>query len=119
MLLCFTSCINSVQDQCVELPFLDLLKRVREKRQLFMAHSTVIGAPPVDELASPPMILDNSDPMMLLMECISQKRLRISDLFTKLDKDQNQSLTKQEFTRGLQVSEALGFRAHQRDVLSK
>lgn len=91
-----------LSDQSVELEFLDLLQKVRDKRQLFMTHGTVIKAPLVDEVVAPPVDVENSDPMMVLMECITQKRLRISDLFTKLDKDENQSLTKQEFIRGLQ-----------------
>lgn len=47
----------------------------------------------------------NADPMMVLMEFMRQKNMRLVDLFTKLDADGSKSLSRQEFKDGLLVSQ--------------
>lgn len=51
----------------MEIDFLDLINKTREKRQLYIHHGTVLKADLLKEAADD---FDNSDPMMVLMECI-------------------------------------------------
>ena len=47
----------------------------------------------------------NDDPLIVLMEYMRQKNMRLLDLFNSLDTDGSKSLSRQEFREGLQVFE--------------
>ena len=45
----------------------------------------------------------NDDPLIVLMEYMRQKNMRLLDLFNSLDADGSKSLSRDEFKEGLQV----------------
>ena len=50
-----------------------------------------------------PVVLDTDDPMTILFEFMRQKNLRLIDLLHSLDKDNSDTLTRDELRNGLLV----------------
>ena len=52
---------------------------------------------------------DIRDPMEILMGFVKQNNLRLMDMFTRLDKDKNCRISREEFERGIKVRQTLSF----------
>ena len=92
--------IISKQGMCVSTKFIEDLEEIRQTRKLDVKYDLVleqsdIGGDDEDFL--------NADPMVVLMEYMRQKNMRLVDLFTRLDADGSKSLSRQEFKDGLLV----------------
>ncbi|XP_041354600.1 leucine-rich repeat-containing protein 74B-like [Gigantopelta aegis] len=92
-------------DLSVTSEFLDLLSELHKTKPDFVA---VYGG----ILRNKDMILDTlakhsdiRDPLEIFMEFIKQNNLRLMDMFTRLDKDKNFSISRLEFERGIKDAE--------------
>ncbi len=81
--------------------FVANLEEVQKTRPIHVRHGVVFQHDDICEKAD--MYLDE-DPMMVLMEFMRQKNMRLVDLFASLDADGSKSLTRDEFRDGLMVS---------------
>ncbi|XP_064637208.1 leucine-rich repeat-containing protein 74A-like [Lineus longissimus] len=87
-----------ISSQCVEYTFAEKLSELRTKRKFDIKHGIVLeekeGRKDQDDF-------NNEDPMMVLMEFMRLRNLRLIDLFVSLDADGSQSLEREEFREGL------------------
>ncbi|XP_067937699.1 leucine-rich repeat-containing protein 74A-like [Watersipora subatra] len=88
-----------LDSQSVEIEFLDLIHTTRKERQLYINHGTVLKADLQKEATDD---FSSSDPMMVLMECIAQRQLKLVDIFQSLDRDDSKTITRTELREGLQ-----------------
>ncbi|KAL8605545.1 hypothetical protein ACOMHN_031482 [Nucella lapillus] len=87
-------------DVSVDSNFLALLDTVQEKRPLAVRH----GVPLRHDDVTPgrhPVVLDTDDPVTILFEFMRQKNLRLIDLLHNLDKDNSDTLSREELRNGL------------------
>ena len=90
------------QGQSVDGTFMQLYTELKEIRpQLVVKHGIVLSND-LDAHGDDDFLKD--DPMMVLMEFMRLRNLRLVDLFTSLDKDGSKSLSYDEFRNGLLVS---------------
>ena len=78
-----------------------LKANLRESRAIVICHGIVMIKDALSVVASEAFA--NEDPMMVLMEFMRLRNLRLVDLFASLDKDGSHSLTRNEFRNGLMV----------------
>ena len=86
----------------VDSNFLAVMQRVQERRPLAVTH----GVPLRHDEVTPgtrPVVLDTDDPVTILFEFMRQKNLRLIDLLHSLDKDNSDTLTRDELRNGLLV----------------
>ncbi|XP_064637888.1 leucine-rich repeat-containing protein 74B-like [Lineus longissimus] len=87
-----------ITGQCVEYAFADKLSALKAKRKFDIKHGIVLeekeGRKDQDDFT-------NEDPMMVLMEFMRLRNLRLMDLFVALDADGSKSLEREEFRDGL------------------
>ena len=78
------------------------MQRVQEKRPLAVTHGVALRH---DEITpgTRPVVLDTDDPVTILFEFMRQKNLRLIDLLHSLDKDNSDTLTRDELRNGLLV----------------
>lgn len=50
-----------------------------------------------------PIVLDTDDPATILFELVKTKNLRLIDLLHNLDKDNSETLSREEIRRGMEV----------------
>ena len=83
--------------------FLTLLEEIQEERPLIVKYGITLRH---DELrkGDKPVVLDTDDPVTILFEFMKTKNLRLIDLLHNLDKDHSDTLTRDEFRRGMEVS---------------
>ena len=94
------------QTQCIDVPFLRVLDRIRDsERQIRVKHGIILDQSSHAGVADEEFL--HEDPMMVLMECMRVMNLRLMDLFASLDKDGSKSLTHDEFKNGLLVRSKL------------
>ncbi|XP_076446324.1 uncharacterized protein LOC143283834 [Babylonia areolata] len=87
-------------DVSVDSTFLALLDSVQEKRPLAVRY----GVPLRHDDITPgthPVVLDTDDPVTILFEFMRQKNLRLIDLLHNLDKDNSDTLSRDELRNGL------------------
>jgi hypothetical protein len=90
----------STQGQCVEYAFADKLMMLKDKRKLNIKHGIILEGM---EQRKDHDDFTNEDPMMVLMEFMRLRNLRLVDLFVALDADGSKSLERDEFRDGLLV----------------
>ena len=90
------------QDVSVDDSFVDLLAEIKEQRELRVIHGIVLRH---DEITKGPRltVLDTDDPVAILFEYMKQKNLRLIDLLHNLDRDHSDSVSRDEFQRGMTV----------------
>ena len=90
------------QDVSVDMDFVALLKEIREVRPLYVKYGNELRH---DDLRKGdiPIVLDTDDPVTILFEFMKTKNLRLIDLLHNLDKDNSDTLTRDEFRRGMEV----------------
>ena len=91
-----------MQGQCIEQEFLDAVDEINKERRLAVVHGIILDQFGTGHGETTDDFL-NADPMMVLMEFMRLKNLRLIDLFQAMDKDNSMSLTRDEFKDGLQV----------------
>lgn len=86
----------------VDNDFVTLLKKVQHVRPLYVKHGNLLRH---DDLrkGENPVVLDTDDPVTILFECVKTKNLRLIDLMKNLDKDNSDTLSREELNRGLSV----------------
>lgn len=82
--------------------FLAVLRGVQEKRPLVVTYGVPLRH---DDLrrGARPMVLDTDDPVTILFEFMRQKNLRLIDFLHCLDRDNSDTLTRDELRNGLLV----------------
>ena len=80
--------------------FLNMLNNLQETRPITVKHGMIMHQ---DLITKPQDDFLNDDPMMVLMEFMRLRNLRLVDLFTSLDTDGSKTLTRDEFRDGLLV----------------
>ena len=90
------------QDVSVDMDFVALLKEIQKVRPLHVKYGKELRH---DELKKGeiPIVLDTDDPVTILFEFMKTKNLRLIDLLHNLDKDNSDTLTRDEFRRGMEV----------------
>ena len=100
--------VFSHQDVEVNEAFQKLLQKVHDSgRSLEVLHGGRVrhDAPHIRRVVGKGPAM--GDPMIILMDYIRQRNLRMMDLFTQFDKDNSWSVTRREFKRGMRVSKHL------------
>nr|KAG5706248.1 hypothetical protein BaRGS_019575 [Batillaria attramentaria] len=87
-------------DVSVDNNFLEVVQEVQNKRPLTVTHGVPLRHDDVRRGARP-FVLDTDDPMTILFEFMRQKNLRLIDLLHSLDKDNSDTLTREELRNGL------------------
>ncbi|XP_053399165.1 leucine-rich repeat-containing protein 74B-like isoform X2 [Mercenaria mercenaria] len=89
-----------MSDVSVDNDFVTLLKKVQHIRPLHITHGNLLRH---DDLrkGDNPVVLDTDDPVTILFECVKTKNLRLIDLMKNLDKDNSDTLSREELNRGL------------------
>ncbi|XP_060565697.1 leucine-rich repeat-containing protein 74B-like [Ruditapes philippinarum] len=89
-----------MSDVSVDNDFVTLLKKVQHIRPLYVTHGNLLRH---DDLrkGDNPVVLDTDDPVTILFECVKTKNLRLIDLMKNLDKDNSDTLSREELNRGL------------------
>ena len=102
----------AAQNQCIEEDTAQLLEEgtASQQRALHVVYGQVLRK---REFADDQDDSINDDPLIVLMEYMRQKNMRLLDLFNSLDADGSKSLSRQEFKEGLQVSSRRGCRSVQ------
>ena len=78
-------------------------------RSIFIMHGHTLHQDEAANIDAESIFL-NEDPMMVLMEFMRLKNLRLVDLFVSMDKDSSGAITKQEFRDGLLVCKSQAYR---------
>ncbi|CAG2254313.1 unnamed protein product [Mytilus edulis] len=106
-----------LSDILVDDSFMKLLIEVKEKRNIRVKHGVVLRH---DEITKGvhTSVLDTDDPMTILFEYMKQKNLRLIDLLHNLDRDHSDTLTRDEFQRGM-TSIDLPLSSRALDILMK
>ena len=83
---------------------MELIAVIRHSRVFRIRHGPVLREDcGMDILEDQRRSFVNDDPMMVVMEFMRIRNLRLVDLFHSLDKDGSKSLDKEEFRKGLLV----------------
>ena len=90
------------QDVSVDNNFLALIKEIKSKRSLSVTHGVSLRNDGITAMIHP-VVLDTSDPATILFEFMRQKNLRLIDLLHFLDKDNSDTLSREELRNGLKV----------------
>ena len=80
--------------------FMDMVRDIRHGRDFDVRIGYVTSS---QDLVGTREVLDDRNPLEILMEFMAHQNLRLVDLFKSLDKDQSNSLTRDEFVGGLKV----------------
>ena len=82
--------------------FVTLLREIQALRPLYVKYGIELRH---DETRKGdlPVVLDTDDPVTILFEFMKTKNLRLIDLLHNLDKDHSDTLTRDEFRRGMEV----------------
>ncbi|ELU04322.1 hypothetical protein CAPTEDRAFT_223898 [Capitella teleta] len=97
---CPDSALNSIDltGLCVSTAFIEQLKVLRQTRKFDVKYDLVLNH---SDIGGDEEDFMNSEPMVVLMEYMRQKNMRLVDLFTRLDADGSKSLSRQEFKDGM------------------
>lgn len=87
-------------DVSVDDSFVDLLNEIKEKRDIRVIHGIVLRHDEITKGARK-CVLDTDEPVAILFEYMKQKNLRLIDLLHNLDRDHSDTLTRDEFQRGM------------------
>ena len=94
----------SNQTEMVDMDFVLRYEEMRRSRVVFIKYGMVKPCyVQLDKLSGESEAFLNDDPMIVLMEYMRLSNLRLVDLFTSLDADGSQSLSREEFQGGLLV----------------
>ncbi|KAL4230315.1 Leucine-rich repeat-containing protein 74A [Mactra antiquata] len=89
-----------LSDVSVDNDFLSLLHNLQRIRPLHVIHGIELRH---DELrkGENPVVLDTDDPVTILFECVKSRNLRLIDMLKNLDKDNSETLSREELNKGL------------------
>ena len=95
-----------MQDVSVDSDFVDFLRKIQKRRPLVVKHGITLRH---DDLrkGDVPVVLDTDDPVTILFEFVKTKNLRLIDFLKNLDKDNSETLSRDELRRGLEVKHSL------------
>lgn len=82
--------------------FVNLLEEVQEHRHLTVTHGITLRHDDIKQ-GQKGWVIDTDDPVAILFEYMKQKNFRLIDLLHALDKDNSDSLSRQELQNGLLV----------------
>lgn len=91
-----------IQDVSVDNDFVSLLHEVQKQRQIKVIHGNLLRHDEIRHGTSS-WVLDTDDPVAILFEYMKQKNLRLIDLLHNLDKDNSETLSRDELHMGLSV----------------
>ena len=94
--------IFQLKDVSVDMDFLALLDEIQLERPLFVKYGITLRHDDIRK-GERPVVLDTDDPVTILFEFMKTKNLRLIDLLHNLDKDNSETLTRDEFRRGMEV----------------
>ncbi|KAK6173228.1 hypothetical protein SNE40_016717 [Patella caerulea] len=89
-----------LSEVAVDSSFLELVERVKKTRKIVVKYGVEIRTDDLTRIDRP-IVIDMDDPTTVLFEYMRQKNLRLIDLLHSLDKDNSETLSREELRKGL------------------
>ena len=96
------SFFSILKDVSVDNDFVILLRKIQQRRTLNVTYGIMLRH---DELrkGDNPVVLDTDDPATILFELVKTRNLRLIDLLKNLDRDNSDTLSRDELRKGMEV----------------